>query len=182
MCRAILSANELLSVRHLALYLPNDGEVDPTLLISHLRKRGIHLYLPVLRPFVENRLWFVRLQPETRLFRNRFGIWEPETRSAAHPSKRIPAWALDMVLMPLVGFDEQGGRLGMGGGFYDRSLSFKHTGNTPSGSSNKPALIGLAHDCQRVDKLELAPWDIPLQNIVTAQRGWLLGNKSKRVK
>lgn len=181
LCRAIVSANELLSVRHLALYLPNDGEIDPSLLIPYFHKRGINLYLPVLRPYVENRLWFVRLQPDTRLARNRFGIWEPETRSAAHSSKRLPAWALNMVLMPLVGFDEQGGRLGMGGGFYDRSLSFKHVGKNTSGSNTRPALIGLAHDCQCVDKLELAPWDIPLQNIVTAQRGWLLRNKSKHL-
>ena len=64
---------------------------------------------------------FQRIEPSERLRRNRFGIFEPVIRTARQ--RRV--WALDLLLMPLVGFDGNGGRLGMGGGFYDRSLAYR---------------------------------------------------------
>ncbi|RKR07343.1 5-formyltetrahydrofolate cyclo-ligase [Kushneria sinocarnis] len=157
----LLAMPEILRASHLAFYLPSDGEIDPRPLIATLRRRGVHIYLPVLRPLVHNRLWFVELRHDTRLVTNRFGIPEPALRQSAQRHRRLPAWALDTILMPLVGFDQQGQRLGMGGGFYDRTLAFtRHRGA-------RPTLIGLAHDCQQVDALPVAAWDVPLDAVVS---------------
>ncbi|WP_110685604.1 5-formyltetrahydrofolate cyclo-ligase [Salinicola aestuarinus] len=164
LCRRLKRLPELQRARRVALYLPNDGEIDPTPLIDWLRARGARVYLPVLRPLVENRLWFVRYDAATRMTRNRFGIQEPDTRFGAARANRLPAWALDTVLLPLVGFDDAGNRIGMGGGFYDRTFAFARR-RRPA-----PALIGLAHDCQRVDALPIAPWDVPLDAIASNAR------------
>lgn len=146
---------QLRRARHVALYWPNDGEIDPRLL--HLYKpRHQHLYLPVLQAFPAQTLCFVRWSGATRLVRNRFGI--PEPRRGA----RRPARAMDVILLPLVGFDDRGNRLGMGGGFYDRTLAF-----TRRHATRKPWLAGLAHACQQVPALEAAQWDVPLHLIVT---------------
>ena len=152
---------ELMRARTVALYLPNDGEIDATLLCQWLTRRGAHVYLPVLRPFAANSLWFVRYDSSTPLVKNRFGIAEPDTRFGAHKRRRIPAWALDVVLMPLVGFDAAGARIGMGGGFYDRSFAFTRR------PGPRPRLIGLAHHCQKVPALPVQSWDVPLDAIVS---------------
>ena len=149
--------------RHIALYLPNDGEIDPGLLLRAAQRRGKATYLPVLNPWPRTRMVFQRMKPGERLRRNRFGIFEPVIRSARQ--RRV--WALDLLLMPLVGFDGKGGRLGMGGGFYDRSLAYRAMRK----KSHKPTLLGLAHECQRVDQLPLESWDVPIQGTVTDQ-GW----------
>lgn len=149
--------------RHIALYLPNDGEIDPRLLLRAAQRRGKATYLPVLNPLPRTRMVFQRIEPGERLRRNRFGIFEPVIRTARQ--RRV--WALDLLLMPLVGFDGNGGRLGMGGGFYDRSLAYRARRK----KSHKPTLLGLAHECQRVDRLPLESWDVPLLGTVT-DRGW----------
>jgi 5-formyltetrahydrofolate cyclo-ligase len=145
--------------RHIALYLPNDGEIDPRPLLEEARRRGKITYLPVLNPWPRTRMVFQRVDAGERLRPNRFGIAEPHI----DPARQRRVWALDLVCLPLVGFDECGGRLGMGGGFYDRSLAYrmrrKHW--------LKPTLLGLAHECQKVDRLALASWDVPLQATVT---------------
>lgn len=156
---------ELLTARHVALYLPNDGEIDPRPLIRWLHRRRAQAYLPVLRPLAANCLWFVRYDARTPMVTNRFGISEPDSRFGAHPSHRMPAWALDAILLPLVGFDSAGQRMGMGGGFYDRTLAFAHPAQYNGGP--RPRLIGLAHDVQRVDHLPIASWDVPLDAIVS---------------
>jgi len=152
--------------RHIALYLPNDGEIDPRLLLHAAQRRGKATYLPVLNPWPRTRMVFQRIEPGEQLSRNRFGILEPVIRTARQ--RRV--WALDLLLMPLVGFDGQGGRLGMGGGFYDRSLAYRAMRK----KSHKPTLLGLAHECQRVDRLPLESWDVALQATVTDQ-GWYAG-------
>lgn len=145
--------------QRIAFYLPNDGEIDPRPLIREAWRRGKQCYLPVLAPGKEkNRLWFVRHTPTTPLIKNRFGIPEPR----ALFRQRVLTRQLDVVFLPLVGFDRQGGRMGMGGGFYDRSFAFKHTTTT-----HKPYLVGLAHHCQQVEQLQLAHWDIPLCAVAT---------------
>lgn len=151
--------------RHIALYLPNDGEIDPGLLLREAQRRGKATYLPILNPWPRTRMVFQRVSPGERLQPNRFGIAEPH-----HCAKRQRAvWTLDLLLMPLVGFDEQGGRLGMGGGFYDRSLAYRARRK----NGHKPTLLGLAHDCQKVDRLALASWDVPLRATVTDQRWYM---------
>ncbi|MGL6212735.1 5-formyltetrahydrofolate cyclo-ligase [Billgrantia desiderata] len=164
LCRRLKQLPEVHRARRVALYLPNDGEIDPRPLMAWLERRGVRLYLPVLKPLSDNSLWFVHYHPGTPMRRNRFGIPEPHTRHGAHRARRMPAWALDLILLPLVGFDDRGQRMGMGGGFYDRSLAFTLR------PGPRPTLIGLAHDCQRVDRLPAAPWDVPLDAIVSDTR------------
>ena len=147
--------------RHIAFYLPNDGEIDPRPLMLEAQRRGKATYLPVLNAWPRTRMVFQRIMPNERLSPNRFGIAEPAFR----PNRQRRIWTLDLVLMPLVGFDEHGGRLGMGGGFYDRSLAYR--GRRKNG--HKPTLLGLAHECQKVDRLPLEPWDVSLQATVTDQ-------------
>lgn len=142
---------------HIAAYLAFDGEVDPSPLVAHAWRLGKRLYLPLLRD--DGGLDFAPYAPDTPLAPNRFGIDEPVVDVEA----RLPATALDLVFAPLVGFDAAGGRLGMGGGFYDRSFAFLLDAEPPA----TPHLIGLAHDFQRVERLPRQPWDVPLTAIVT---------------
>lgn len=164
LCQRLRQLPEVQRARRVALYLPNDGEIDPRPLIPWLTQRGARVYLPVLKPLSDNRLWFVHYHPGTPMRRNRFGIPEPYTRHGAHRARRLAGWALDLILLPLVGFDEQGQRMGMGGGFYDRSLAFTQR------AGPRPRLIGLAHECQHVARLPAAPWDVPLDTIVSDAR------------
>jgi 5-formyltetrahydrofolate cyclo-ligase len=149
--------------RRIAVYLPADGEVDTAAIVARAWALGKQVYLPVLVPFLHNRLWFARYEPHTRLVSNRYGIAEPR---AVH-ARRIRSLALDLVLTPLVGFDTGGNRLGMGGGFYDRSFAFldrrRHW--------RKPRLVGLAYDFQRLPQLPAQPWDVPLSAVAT-DAGW----------
>jgi 5-formyltetrahydrofolate cyclo-ligase len=148
--------------RHIAFYLPEDGEIDPRPLLRAAQKRGKQTYLPVLHAWPQTRMAFQRVRPGQKLYPNRFGIAEPRPQR----SQQRAAWTLDVVLMPLVGFDEAGGRLGMGGGFYDRSLAFLSMRK----NWHKPTLLGVAHECQKVDRLPLASWDVLLQACVTNRR------------
>ncbi|VXC84454.1 5-formyltetrahydrofolate cyclo-ligase [Pseudomonas sp. 8Z] len=152
--------------RHIALYLPNDGEIDPRPLLKAAQKRGKHTYLPVLSAWPRTKMVFQRISRHEKLAGNRFRILEPTAQRA----KQRKIWALDLVLLPLVGFDDCGGRLGMGGGFYDRSLAYLSRRK----NWHKPTLLGLAHECQRVDELAMASWDVPLQATVT-NRAWYHG-------
>ena len=106
-----------------------------------------------------NRMSFFVHRLEAPLTRNRFGIEEPPLGAPW-----INTRALDLVLAPLVAFDDQGNRLGMGGGFYDR-----HFGNLPQ--CLRPLLVGVAHEVQCADALPAAPWDVPLDGILT-EAGW----------
>lgn len=148
--------------RHIALYLPNDGEIDPRPLLREAQRRGKATYLPALKRWPRTKMSFQRVHPHESMTRNRFRIAEPQDL----PARQRQVWTLDLVLLPLVGFDEQGGRLGMGGGFYDRSLAYRQLRK----NWHKPALLGLAHECQKVDRLALASWDVRLGAVVTDRR------------
>lgn len=152
--------------RHIALYLPNDGEIDPVRLRREAQRRGKQVYLPLLAQWPRTHMVFQRLDAGERLQRNRFRIPEPAPR----PARQRRPWALDLLLLPLVGFDDGGGRLGMGGGFYDRALAYRLRHR----NWQKPVLLGLAHACQQVDRLPLESWDVPLHATVT-DRGWHAG-------
>ena len=157
----LLKHPDLHRARHIGIYLANDGEIDPHLYIDLARRKGIHFYLPILHPVYPGKLVFSPYFDGIRLSANRFGIPEPPFPR----SRRRPAWALDAVLFPLVGFDESGGRLGMGGGFYDRTFAFSRIR-----PGMAPKLIGLAHDFQKVRELPIEPWDVPLHGVVTDKR------------
>jgi 5-formyltetrahydrofolate cyclo-ligase len=148
--------------RSIALYLPNDGEIDPQLLLKEAWRRGKSVHIPLLARWPASHMLFQQIRPGEALLANRFRIAEP----AANPARQRKYWALDLILLPLVGFDEFGGRLGMGGGFYDRSLA----GLIRHQKRHAPVLIGLAHECQKVDRLDVGPLDVPLAACVTDRR------------
>ncbi|MDH5171721.1 MAG: 5-formyltetrahydrofolate cyclo-ligase [Gammaproteobacteria bacterium] len=136
--------------RRIALYLANDGEVDTGPMSGLCRSSGKQLFLPVIDD--QNLLAFARWIEGGELVANRYGIPEP-----ALDSPRCPTAELDILVMPLVAWDRQGGRLGMGGGFYDRALA----------GIRGPLLVGLAHSVQEVAQVPREDWDIPLDFVVT---------------
>ena len=144
------------NAQHIALYVSFDGEISTDKLIKTLWAQDKHVYLPVLHPFNPNHLLFLRYLPDTPMLKNKFGIWEPKL----NVQSVLPLEELDILFTPLVAFDKQGNRLGMGGGFYDRTL--QHWQNT----SFIP--VGLAHQCQQVEQLPTEAWDVPLHQILVA--------------
>ncbi|BCQ33535.1 MULTISPECIES: 5-formyltetrahydrofolate cyclo-ligase [Erwinia] len=146
--------------QHIALFLSVDGEINTRPLIAKLWQRKQQVYLPVLHPFSTGQLLFLRYDEKTELKINRLRIPEPplDIRNL------LPLSELDVLIVPLVAFDAGGQRLGMGGGFYDRTLqNWQQHGFMP---------IGLAHDCQQVDTLPVEQWDIPLPALITPSKIW----------
>ncbi len=140
-------------------YWGTKGEIDPFPLLQLPHTRHKRCFLPVLRPHPHQRLWFLEYRPGDPLANNRFGIPEPRLRNRRI---RLPC-ALDLLLVPLVGFDAQCNRLGMGGGYYDYTLAYLRRRR----HWRRPRLIGITHECQQVEALTPNPWDVPLDMIVT---------------
>ncbi|QIZ85595.1 5-formyltetrahydrofolate cyclo-ligase [Bermanella marisrubri] len=149
-----MSANFFTRAQTIAIYLANDGEANPVVLAEKSLYRGKQCVLPILHPTKKGFLQFADYRLPRK--KNKFGIEEPISREF------VKAQQLDLVFMPLVAFDQQGGRLGMGGGFYDRSFEFLRHSTLP-----KPKLIGLAHSFQQVESLPIEEWDVPMHAIVT---------------
>jgi len=148
-----------LAARHVACYLACDGELNLHPLMERAWAMGKTVYLPVLGSIHRNHLQFLPYRRGDALVPNRFGIPEPVVDSRGFLSAR----RLDLVLMPLVGFDGHGNRLGMGGGFYDRSFAFLRGRR----QWRKPRLIGVGFDLQQCSSLPRQPWDVPLDGVVT---------------
>jgi len=150
-------------VHHVAFYLPEDGEISSEYAIEKAWQQGKSVYLPVLSPYA-NELFFAPYTKNTRMKQNRFGIQEPDI--AIRQCKK--AHQLQLICMPLVGFDKNCNRLGMGGGFYDRSLHFRHHQK----QWKSPKLIGFAHECQKLDQVPTEHWDIPVDGIITEKNSY----------
>ena len=146
----------------IAAYFANDAELDPAPLLLRARTMKKTCYVPVLDTVQKNRLWFAQYDDAYPLVTNRFGIPEP----AQSPRRYVSPLALDLILLPLVAFDPDGNRLGMGGGFYDRTLSFLMRRRR----WQRPLLVGIAYEFQKITELQREPWDIPLHGIITDQR------------
>lgn len=156
--RLILKLPQFLKAKRVALYLASDGEMDLTPLAHQSWAMGKEVYLPVIHNLKARELWFVRYEPDTQLIPNKYKILEPNPRT----NQKLAAHLLDMVFMPLVGFDEQCHRLGMGGGFYDRCFAFKQ-----KSPKSKPLLIGVAHECQKLEAIPQEDWDVPLDFVIS---------------
>ncbi|WKA62993.1 5-formyltetrahydrofolate cyclo-ligase [Pectobacterium aroidearum] len=161
-CERVMAHPKIIRAESVAVFLSFDGELDTSPLIQQLWQQGKRVYLPVLHPFRAGHLLFLRYASDTELVRNRLKIMEPRL----DVRQVLPLPQLDILLTPLVAFDHQGQRLGMGGGFYDRTLQYRNQ------MSRGPYPIGLAHDCQQVDALPVESWDIPLPEIITPSRHW----------
>ncbi|SUB58294.1 5-formyltetrahydrofolate cyclo-ligase family protein [Phocoenobacter uteri] len=137
-----------------AFYLPFNNEICPLPLINELSAQQKQIYLPVLHPFSKGNLLFIRYDNcKKSLKLNRFGILEP----VLNVQKILPLNQLDIIFTPLVACDKSGNRLGMGGGFYDRTLAQ---------TSSNLIKIGLGYKFQQVDKLPVEHWDMPLDYII----------------
>ena len=156
--RHIKRSQVLLKHRYIALYLGNDGELNPEILIKPLFAYKKQVYLPVMHPIANNKLCFSQITPATRFKKNRFNILEPVFK----PKNCLRQQFLSLVFMPLVAFDHRGNRMGMGGGFYDRSFAYKL-----KKQRDRPALMGVAHAFQQQESLPVEPWDVPLDGIFT---------------
>ncbi len=144
---------------NIALYCPFDGEIDPTLIINDTNKLRKRHYLPKLPRLKNGALLFGEITTLSKFKENKFGI--PEPISGSSRTKK-PA-QMDLVLTPLVAFDKSGNRLGMGGGFYDKTFSFLKQRQ----HWLRPQLFGVAYEFQCLEKITTEPWDTPLAGVFT---------------
>ncbi len=148
---------------YVAGYWAMDGEIG--LHAFQLRLPPSLIYcLPVLHH--DGSLRFAPWKPGDALVTNRFGIPEPDIESDG----ALTAEELALVVLPLVGFDAQGHRLGMGGGWYDRSFAFRHERAAP------PSLVGAAFDVQRLDAIAAESWDVRLDAVCSERATYLAGD------
>ena len=148
--------------QRIGIYAATAEELDTSCLVQLALRRGCRVYLPRIdpRPRVRS-MRFAPISAAACSFRsNRFGIAEPEGPLLA--SARL----LDVVFLPLVGFDRHGTRLGMGGGFYDRAFEFRRL----RAFWHAPLLVGIAYASQEVERIAAAAHDVPLDLVIT-ERG-----------
>ncbi len=145
---------ELHSARRVGVFLAFDGEPSLAPLIAGARRRGKRLYAPTLDGMT---MTFRELKSSGTFATNFFGILEPELGVA------IDARELDLVLTPLVAFDDRGVRIGVGRGYYDRCFRFLRDRT----HWRRPKLFGVAYELQRVAELPAHAWDVPLYGAVT---------------
>ncbi len=152
---------------HIAYYLPVAGEADPTWLLTPEFIETKAFYLPIIKQEGKIGLNFSRVDDQTRLQENQYGIPEP----VPGEGDRIEPEQLDLVITPLVSFDREHNRIGMGGGFYDRTFAFKRE-STHLKAVTRPLLIGYAYEFQRSEALMPEYWDVKLDGIVTEEEAY----------
>ncbi|MFT4047076.1 MAG: 5-formyltetrahydrofolate cyclo-ligase [Solimonas sp.] len=148
--------------RRVAVYLAYGSELPTQALIDRLHARGLRVAIP--RITGPGRMHFEWLSPTMPLRRNRYGIAEPARRGTR-------AWRgeFDAVVLPLLGFDAHGNRLGTGGGYYDRWLARPRV-------ARRPRHLGYAYAIQQVEQIPREPWDVRLDVVIT-EKGvlWPIG-------
>jgi len=139
-------------------YVSTWDEVDTSAIIERAWRAKKRIFLPVTGS--HRVLRFRETLPETELAMNDFGLWEPVS------GKPIDVNDLDVVVTPLVAFDSNRNRIGMGGGYFDRTFSFLRDRQYWL----RPKLIGVAFEIQRVREITPNPWDIPVFRVYTECR------------
>jgi 5-formyltetrahydrofolate cyclo-ligase len=169
MAQKLIGSLLLMSTKRVGLYFSCKGEIGTLPLIQKLLEGGKkNVFVPVIS---DERMRFQRIDENTPMVTNQFDIIEPEQ----NPTRVINPRFLDIVCVPLVGFDSQLNRLGMGGGFYDRTFAFRQ------GRGNKPFLLGIAHQCQLYEgTLPTEPWDIKLDAVLTDQQWYFPGSEKQK--
>ncbi|API86502.1 5-formyltetrahydrofolate cyclo-ligase [Francisella uliginis] len=137
----------------IASFLSLKNEIDTSVINTHFD----NIYLPIVHPFIKHGLWFTR--DSKNYYLNKYKIKEPIYK----PQDIVAAWELDIIIVPIVGFTKDKYRMGMGGGFYDFSLSFKK-------NKKSPITIGIAFDEQQNDAIIINKHDIKLDTIITPER------------
>ena len=154
--RSLDQLPEYLTDARVAGYWATQGELPLNLVITPLAHRGQQFLLPVISK--GQKLKFAPWQAGEDVQPNRYGIPEP-----VKPKELFEPFQIDLVLVPLLGFDRRGQRLGYGGGYYDRSFAFLNEQVRPT----EPLLVGIAYAFQELPLLEEADWDVPLDFIAT---------------
>ena len=159
--------------KSVACFLSFDGEIDTKPIIALIHSSSKDCLLPYLRPSKPNRLWFMPYAKNDELVNNRYGI--PEVNKPIHLAKRISS--IDLLLMPLVAFDTRGNRLGMGGGFYDATLSHL---TEPAYKDRRPTCIGIAFEKQCVKEVPSDSWDYPIDAVITEKSLYRFSDRLKK--
>ena len=153
----ILPLPEYQQAQRVAVYFAVNGEIGLNTVIDHALAEGKQIFLPNLDRAA---LRFSPYFPDQKMRINKFRLPEPDVDD----SEMLAPQELDLVLAPLVVFDSYRNRIGMGGGFYDRSFAFRK-----NPEHTRPVLIGVAHEIQKVDRIIPEEWDVQLDMIVTDQ-------------
>ena len=150
-CTQIRKLSQYRYAKRIALYQAVSGEIDLSSLWRAAPLQGKYCYFPALNE--NHTLSFLPATPSTPFLKNQYGIDEPtvERELALTPEQ------LDLIFIPLIAFDPRGTRLGMGAGYYDRTLA----------ESRSKLLIGVAYEFQRQSFIEAQAWDIPLDVVIT---------------
>ncbi|CDZ76903.1 5-formyltetrahydrofolate cyclo-ligase family protein [Legionella massiliensis] len=153
-CSRIRGLEQYRQAKRIALYHAMGGEIDLYAIWNSAPLQGKFCYFPVLND--DKTLLFLPATPATPFIKNRYGIDEPDVPK----SEAISPTSLDIIFLPLVVFDDYGTRLGMGAGYYDRTLA----------KVNHPMLMGIAYEFQHYPYIEPHSWDIPLTGIITQSK------------
>ncbi|MBQ4855416.1 5-formyltetrahydrofolate cyclo-ligase [Rhodanobacter sp. B2A1Ga4] len=154
--RSLEQLPEYLTDARVAGYWASHGELPLNLAIAPLAGRGQQFLLPVIGR--DKLLRFAPWQSGDDVQPNRYGIPEPVA-----PGELLEPFQLDLVFVPLLGFDRRGNRLGHGGGYYDRSFAFLNEQVRPT----EPLLVGIGYAFQELPQVEEEVWDVPLDFIAS---------------
>jgi len=154
----VVASSCFLKSRRVAFYFANDGELDPLTILFRALDMGKRCYLPVISPHRPDKVTFAPFRATDPLVPNRWGILEPDQLIR----RLVKPQSLDLVFLPLVGFDERCNRIGMGKGFYDRTFAFRRRLGFA-----RPILAGLAYEIQKVPEIPTDSWDVPLDLVIT---------------
>lgn len=152
-CQRLMRLDEFTIARRIGIYLPVNGEIDTSTLIRNAWQEQKLVYLPVLQ--ANGALLFAAYTPDSAMRNNRYRIPEPVVSPVNPP---LSACGMDLLIVPLVAFDSHCQRIGMGAGYYDRTLA-------DCGAA--PLRVGLAYEFQKVASIPARDWDIPMDKIVT---------------
>jgi len=162
--RAILRNLRVLRIfrpgARVAVYLAMPGEVNLGAGLARAASSGVHLYAPRIASRRRLAMHFLPYDPRLVTATNWYGIAEPTGRT----TRRRDPLEFDTIVVPLLGFDRRGVRLGMGAGYYDRALRRRLDS---SRRFRRPRLVGVAYACQELPSIAAAPWDVALDCVVT---------------
>ncbi|BAP58674.1 5-formyltetrahydrofolate cyclo-ligase [Candidatus Tachikawaea gelatinosa] len=151
----IIKFFSFLDFKTIAIYFSVNGECNTKFLAKNLWKNKKKVFLPVLNPFLQKKLLFIRYLENTKFIKNKFSIPEPILKK----DNVIKLEDLNIIILPVVAFNENGNRLGMGGGFYDYTLQRK-----------KNLIIGIAYDFQLIKNFSIKKWDVSLPVVITPSK------------
>jgi 5-formyltetrahydrofolate cyclo-ligase len=156
--RNVCMSGAFLSARTIACYISTGPELDTSGIFFRAWQMQKRIFAPVTER--NRKLTFRETRPDSSLSKNSFGLWQP-ARGATLDARRF-----DLVIAPVVAFDEMGNRIGMGGGYYDRTFGFLQNRS----KCLRPRFAGIAFECQKVPEIKANSWDVPLWRIFTEDR------------